>query len=79
MWQTDLLLPIIFFPYLDILDLLLLSVLSENDTDLISYSASCPLRWHWITSENLKISGELEDSTLKQHDCEHVKKMLAVD
>lgn len=58
------------------LDLLLLSVLSENDTDLISSSASCPLHWHWITSESLKISGRLEESTLKQDDCEYMKKTV---
>jgi len=61
------------------LDLLLLSVLSENDTDLISSSARCPLCWHWLTLESLKISGKLEESTLKHDDCEYVKKTLAVD
>lgn len=61
------------------LDLLLPSVLSENDTDLISSCASCSLRWHWITSESLKISGKLEERALKQDDCEYVKEMLALD
>lgn len=53
-----------FCLYLEIFDLLLLSVLSENDTDLISSSASCPIHWHFREFDDFWKVGSLKTEWL---------------